>query len=58
MEEMQEFSRFLIAQNTCRLLLRTTTIMLHGPEISNFTKFLYAVLYAERIAEILSSLRR
>ena len=32
--------------------------MLNGPEISNFTKFLYAVLYAEWIAEILPSLRR
>ena len=57
MDEMQEFSRFLKVRNTCRLLLRTTTIMLNDPELSDFVKILYVVSYAEQIAEILSSLR-
>ena len=38
----------------CRLLITTTGAVLNDPELSNFEKFLYCVLYAARIAEILS----
>ena len=42
-----------IAAN-CRLLITTTGAVLNDPELSNFEKILYCVLYAARIAEILS----
>ena len=38
----------------CRLLITTTRAVLNDSELSNFEKFLYCALYADRIAEILS----
>ena len=37
-----------------RLLITTTRAVLNDPELSNFKKILYCVLYVARIAEILS----
>ena len=42
-----------IAAN-CRILITTTRAVLNDPELSNFEKILYSVLYTDRIAEILS----
>ena len=56
---MQTINSFLIVRRmatTCRLLITTTRVVLNDPELSDFEKFLYSVLYAERLAKSISSL--
>ena len=55
--DLQMINSFFTIQRiaaNCRLLITTTGVVLNDPELSNFEKFLYCVLYAARIAEILS----
>ena len=55
--DLQTINSFLIIQRivaNCRLLITTNRAILNDPELSNFEKILYCVLYAARIAEILS----
>ena len=57
--DLQTINSFLTVQRiatTCRLLITTTTAVLNDPELSDFEKFLYSVLYAERLAIAISSL--
>ena len=57
--DLQTINSFLTVQRiatTCRLLITTTTAVLNDPELSDFEKFLYSVLYAERLAKSISSL--
>ena len=42
--------------NTCRLLVTASAAVLNDPELSNIEKFLYSVLYAERMASAIVSL--
>ena len=42
--------------NTCRLLVTASAAVLNDPELSNIEKFLYSVLYAERMASVIVSL--
>ena len=57
--DLQTINSFLTIRRiatTCRLLITTTTAVLNDPELSDFEKFLYSVLYAERLAKSISSL--
>ena len=55
--DLQTINSFLIIQRivaNCRLLITTNRAILNDPELSNFEKILYSVLYTDRIAEIIS----
>ena len=57
--DLQTINSFLTIRRTattCRLLITTTRAVLNDPELSDFEKFLYSVLYAERLAKAISSL--
>ena len=53
--DLQTINSFLTIRRivaNCRLLITATRAVLNDPELSNFEKVLYCVLYADRIAEI------
>ena len=55
--DLQTINSFLTMRRivaNCRILMTTTRAVLNDPELSNFEKILYSVLYTDRIAEILS----
>ena len=57
--DLQTINGFLTIRRiatTCRLLITTTRTVLNNPELSDFKKFIYSVLYAERLAIAISSL--
>ena len=57
--DLQTINSFLTIRRiatTCRLLITTTRAVLNDPELSDFEKFLYSVLYAERLTKSISSL--
>ena len=59
MDSREAIATFLIIRrimNTCRLLVTASAAVLNDPELSNIEKFLYSVLYAERMASVIVSL--